>query len=335
MLRALELVMPLRTFLRDVFFSNVEQHESDTIDIDVVKGGRRLAPFVSSSAAGKAKEKKGYETHTFKIPYIKELITFTAHDLLTRDPGKTVYDMLGSANERAIAKMAKEMQESSNAIDRRIEWMCAQILQTGKVVCKGEGVEQTVDFSLPSDHNITLSGGALWTAASTADPLKNLREWKRILSKKGKNLTDFILSPEAYDNFLSANKISGASGLFNQNQINLGKIDPQQLGNGATYIGRITEIGVDLWMYEEYFSDDTANGTEKPLINAGNVIGISRASNRILHYGAIKDLDCVASVPKFPKAWREENPSAMLGALQSAPLPAAHDIEGIIVAKVA
>lgn len=335
MLKALDLIPPVRTFLRDTFFSQVEVHETDTIDIDVISGGRRMAPFVSSSSAGKMKEKRGYSTHTFKIPYIKELMTFTAHDLLTRDPGKTVYDMLGGPNERALAKLASEMKESSDAVDRRIEWMCAQILQSGKVVCRGEGIEQTVDFLLPSTNTVTPS--VTWTIAnaSTSKPIDNMRAWKRILSKKGKNLTDYILSPEAYDGFLASAQISGASSLFDRTKINLGTIDPQQLPGGVTWVGSIRELGVDIWVYEEWYADDQDKNTEKPMIQANKVIGLSRNARRTLHFGAIKDLDCMAAVPKFPKAWKENNPSAMVGTLQSAPLPAVHDIDSLLVATVA
>lgn len=336
MLRALNLIPAVRTFLTSMFFSQVEQHDTDTIDIDIVKGGRRMAPFVHPNSAGKPKQKTGFKTYTYKIPYIKELFTLTAHELLQRQPGQHIYEEGMGPNEYAIKKLAEEMRDSSNAIDRRVEWMCAQLLQTGQVRCVGEGIDETVDFLLPADQNVTLTGNALWSATTTATPLDNLRNWKRIASKKGKVITDFIFGSDAYDNFLSNTKqVIGVNSLFNMNRINIGQIDPQAQPDGVTYVGRINELGVDIWTYEDWYTDDQIEGVvNSPMIDPKKVIGIARGANRVLHYGAIKDLKCMASVPKFPKSWENENPSAMLGMLQSAPLPTVPDVEGIFVAKV-
>ena len=339
LLAALTLIVPARRWLTETFFGVIETHETDTIDIDIVAGGMRMAPFVHPNSPGKTKQKQGYNTHTYKIPYVKELFNVTAHEMLKRLPGESVYSTNMSPGERAIKKIAMEMTDSYNAIDRRVEWMCAQILNTGKVICRGEGLDETVDFLLPSDHSVTLTNTALWSAPTTAKPLDNLKTMKRLMTKKGKTLTDIVMGIDAYDYFMACDQVSGTAagkpGMFNMNRINVGSIDPTSMPGGVTYVGRLTELGVDVWTYEEYYVDDQLDVTTKlPIIDPKKVIGIDRFARRTLHYGAIKDLDCTAVVPKFPKVWKENNPSAMLGSMQSAPLPAAHDIEGIYVLKV-
>jgi hypothetical protein len=332
---AMELVVSVRRFFTSTFFSTVVQLDTDSVLIDEVKSGRRLAPFVHPDHEGKPKQRRGFKTKMFQIPYIKELITLTAHELLSRQAGQQIFSD-GSLNpaDLAIRKMAAELQESSDAIDRRIEWMCAQLLQTGKVTCVGEGMEETIDFELPTAQNVTLSGANLWSATTTATPVTNLLAWKRVCSKVGGTITDWVIGQDARDYFFNNTvEVKGANSSFNQMRIDIGQIAVQAPINGVTLIARLPEIG-NLWQYDEWYADDLANNEEKPLVDPKKVIGISSGARRSLYFGAIQDLDAFAMVQKFPKTWRSENPSKQMGLLQSAPLPAIHDIRGLIVAKV-
>ncbi len=47
MLQAIEMMKPVRTFLKDTFFSNVQTHPTEHFDVDYYKGRRKMAPFVS------------------------------------------------------------------------------------------------------------------------------------------------------------------------------------------------------------------------------------------------------------------------------------------------
>jgi hypothetical protein len=334
MVEALKLVVPLRRWLTSTFFSLVQMLDTDTVVIDTTKSGRRLARFVHPDHEGVAKQKKGFKTNIFKIPYIKELITLTAHEMLQRQPGQPIFsDGNFNISDLAVMKLAEEMQESSDAIDRRIEWMVAQLMQTGKVRCVGEGMDEEIDFLLPTDHNVTLSGNDLWSATTTAAPLQKMKDWKRVVAKKGKTITDWILGSQAYDYFMNNTvEVKGANSAFNQMKVNIGQIDVDQI-DGVTRIAQLPEIG-RLWSYEEWFADDQADYKEQPLIDPKKVIGIAGGARRSMYYGLIKDLDASGRMAKFPKSWKSENPSKIMGLLQSAPLPAIHDVEQIFVAKV-
>jgi len=54
------------------------------------------------------------------------------------------------------------------------------------------------------------------------------------------------------------------------------------------------------------------------------------------HFAAIQDLDAMvtAAVKYFPKSWKNPDPSGQEIMLQSAPLPAPHQIDGFVVADV-
>lgn len=44
---------PVHTFFRDTFFTNVKKSTTERVDIDLVKGDRRMAAFVHPRVGGK------------------------------------------------------------------------------------------------------------------------------------------------------------------------------------------------------------------------------------------------------------------------------------------
>lgn len=335
MLAALEQRKPPRSFLLDQFFSGSETFDTEHVDIDIWKGKRRLAPFVNPKKEGKVIERQGYKTRSYKPPYIKPKMVTTAEDILTRPMGTHIYGANMSPMQKAAQQLGKDLATLDDMILRREEWMAAQVLTTGQVRCIGDGIDDTIDFLMESTHLPVLAGTALWSASSTADPLQNLRDWKRLIAKdSGVNPTDVIMNVTAYDAFLYTDIVKGANNLFDNRRIMLGQIEPREVGGGVTYIGRITELGLDLWTYEEWYVDEYDNDTEKPMIPEGKVIiGSPNAYTRRL-YGAIKDLKSTGAVRRFPKSWEEDDPSARFVMVQSAPIPAMHQVDAFMCATV-
>ena len=50
---------PIRTFLRDRFFSNVKTFSTERVDIDIVKGNRKMAAFVHPMVGGEIVQNEG------------------------------------------------------------------------------------------------------------------------------------------------------------------------------------------------------------------------------------------------------------------------------------
>jgi len=90
MLAALEQMKRPKTFLLDMFFRAVSTSNTKYVDVDIVKGKRRLAAFVSPVIAGKPVEKRGFTTKSYAPPYIKPKLLTTADDLLNRLPGEAL-----------------------------------------------------------------------------------------------------------------------------------------------------------------------------------------------------------------------------------------------------
>jgi hypothetical protein len=255
----------------------------------------------------------------------------TAQDFLSRDFGQHIYAGADSAASRAAKQVGKDLAYLEEIITRREEWMAAQLVQTGKVAIVGDGVDDEIDFGMDASHIITLTGNDLWSDQTNSKPLEDLRAWRRLILKdSGLNATDVIMGTDALDAFLDHPDVQGK---LDTRRIDLGEINPAQVPNGVIYYGRIKDVAVDLWVYDEWYYDE-GSSTELPMIDTKKVVMGSRQARTARHYGAIQDLEATAAVSRFPKSWTEQDPSVRFIMVQSAPLVSLHQVDGFLCAKV-
>jgi|AntDeeMetagen192_2_1112575.scaffolds.fasta_scaffold00835_7 hypothetical protein len=328
MLQALEQLHPPKTFLLDTFFPTVETSDSEYVDIDIYKGKRRLAPFVNPARQGKVVEALGYTTRSYKPPYIKMKMPTTAAEIMSRTMGNHIYQDGQSPSERAATRAMRDMQELREMIVRREEWMAAQALDGGQIAVEGEGVSDVLDFQMEDANKIVLSGTSQWDGAD-ADIGADIRNARRVVGKQsGIVPTDFVLGEQAYDALI---KNPALLEQLDNRRVNTGQIDlAAYSAMGASYVGNL--FGADLWTYDEWYTGD--DGEEKPMVPVNKVFAGSRQARTARHYGAIKDLSAIASVPYYPKSWEEEDPSVRWMMLQSAPLVVPHQIDAFATITV-
>ncbi|WP_198468995.1 major capsid protein [Acetomicrobium sp. S15 = DSM 107314] len=328
MLQMLEEMKPARTFLKERFFSNMRTFDTEYVDIDIIKGKRRMAPFVSPVIGGKTVERLGYKTETYKPVLVAPDMITTAEDLLKRAPGSNLYERQ-SPEERAAEQMGRDMAELDEMITRREEWMVAQALFTGSIRMTGEGVDQSVNFGLTNTE--ILEGTSIWSDKSNSDPLKDLRGWRReILKSSGVNPDTLILGSDVVDAFLGHPIVKED---LSTRRVDLGVIDPTQMPGGVTYLGYLKDVGLDLFSYDEWYLDD--NGVEQPMVPTNKVlIGSTQARTDML-YGAVLDVEIGAiDLPRVPRTWVQKKPSARFLQLSSRPLPVPVQIDAFFVATV-
>ena len=341
MLSILEHRKPPRTFLRTTFFGPAgtgRTFNTEAVDIDIIKGKRRLAPFVNPKHEGKLIEARGFRTDTYKPAYVKPKIQASAEDILYRQPGNVIYNANSGPAQMAAQQLGRELADVDDMIIRREEWMCTQAITTGTVSVRGEGIDDVIDFMMEATHLPILTGIDRWTDHANAKPLTDLKVWKRLLAKdSGFSPTICVMGLQAYDNFMLCEQVIGTTGggknLFDMDRIRIGTIDPRDMGEGVTAIGRLTEVGVDVFTYEEWYIDDD-DDIEYPMMPENKVLlGNPRAETEFL-YGAIKDVSALAAVPRYAKSWIEEDPSVRFIMLQSAPLPLPKRIDAFLCATV-
>lgn len=326
MLAALEQMHTPRTFLLDTFFKEERVFTTEAVDIDVIKGKQRLAPFVSPLHEGKVVERTGFTANSFKPPYIKQKMAFTAQDLLKRAPGETIYQGDQTPEQRAQKQLGKDLIELDEMITRREEWMAASALNTGKITVVGDGVNAEIDFKMDASHKVTLAGAALWTDAAS-DPLADLRAWKQTAAKDSGLVPDVaVFGADVYKAFV---KHANVKGQLDTRRITLGQIDPKLLPSGASYIGTVEQL--DIYTYDEYYLDD--NAVLQPMVPVDKIfLGSTKAKTTRL-YGAILDLKALAAVKRFPKSWEQEDPSIRWVMLQSAPVVCPTQIDAFMSIK--
>jgi hypothetical protein len=326
-----------KSFLLDTFFKTTKTFDTENVDIDIFKGKRRMAPFVAPVQAGKTVERLGYTTNSYKPPYVKPKMVTTAADILFRPAGTTIYPGSISLADRAAQQVGTDLATLDDMIVRREEWMAAQALNTGTISVVGDGVNDTIDFQMAATHKITLAGVNLWTATATSNPLEDLATWARLAAQDSGVVPNTVVmgssAAAALFAWLRANDKSG--GTISTIKVTLGQINPMALANGANFLGTLNynSLNVDLYTYDEWYVAD-ADQIEYPHVPVNKVfLGSTNAQNSRL-YGAIKDLKALAAMPRFPKSWEEEDPSARFLMLQSAPLIALNQPDAFVSATV-
>lgn len=335
MLEAVEQMPSARRFLMNTFFNGGTPvtFPTKTVDIDIIKGKRKMAPFVNPRLPGSLSLRDGYTTSTYTPPYIQPKRETTAELVLKRAAGDNPYSTR-TPLERAGQLLGKDLRDLDDEIVRREEWMCAQALTTGKVRVIGEGVDDTIDFLMASDHRISLGSGQWGTVDS--DPIGNLRTWKRKIAKdSGRTANTVAMSGEALDAFQSNATVMKQ---LNTRRVDMGMIKPEELPDGVTYLGYLNDPGVDLYGYDEWYLADDDEDEELPMIPAGGLILGSTSTRNAMLYGAIQDLEAVESglveAARFPKSWVTQEPSARWLKLQSAALAGLLEPDAFIYAKV-
>lgn len=329
---------PPRTFVRDMFFPIRTPRDTEYIDYDVEDHVRKLAPFTNPNLAGPAVDQTGFVTSTFTPPTVSQKMVTTAEQLMKRQPGEPVYGGL-SPDERASQQLGRNLASLDNMITRREEWMCCKALWDGIITILGEGVNKQVNFNRAAGNTIALMVAARRWDASTAKIEEDLNTWKNVVLKAcGVAPNVAILGGDAADAFMSN---SAMHTVLDTLRADLGQIDPANLPNGATYLGRFKRAGLDVYAYNEWFVDPVTL-VETPMIGAKEVMLGSTLARTELLYGACpiasgtdggSGITLMAGT-RVPDSWIQKEPAARIIKVTSRPLPVPIQVNAFLKATV-
>lgn len=323
MLEAIKKAKPVRTFLRDTFFPITETFVTEQVDVDYKKGKRKMAPFVAPRIGGVVMDRDGFETKSYKPAKIAPERIMTHEDINKRGMGENLYSTR-TPEERAKELLANDMIELDDYITRREEWMCREVLFTGKVVMSGEGFEQQIDFDF--SNKSVLTGDALWNDPDS-DPIMKLREIRlSIIKESGKAPNIAVLASDAAEAFLKHPKVQA---YFDKKNISMGVIEPSIKDDAITFLCKIPYLGMEIYSYDEWYLDDAGN--EQPMVPAGNVLVASTGMNKRL-YGAVTQIESEQFVTiegeRIPKSWVDKDNEVRKLRITSRPLPTPDDVDG-------
>lgn len=338
--KLVERMPKVHTFIKSTFFRNMETFDTQKIDVDFKKGNRQLAPFVHKKIGGATIDNEGYQTNTYEPPLVAPNKITTVDDILKRTPGESLYNGK-SPNQRAVEKMQRDFTELDEMITRREEWMCCQALFTGKIPIldkDGKELQAEIDFSFTNKE--TLAAAKKWNAVQ-GGKIKQLKEWRKQVQKTGfVNCNVCLMGADALEAFLTDEEVQK---VLDVRRFEVAVIAPKELPNGATYVGTIHELAMDIYTYNEWYLDNWTDKTkpeDKPLLPANVVALLSTEASYSMYYGAVGVVDetgksiGVAEGSRIPEQWVKRSPARRFLQLNSAPLCVPHEVDSWFVAIV-
>lgn len=331
-------IPPVPTFMLDTFFKATKTFCTKEVDVDFVKGNRELAPFIHPKNGGEIVANTGYTTKTYKPPTIAPKKVTDEDVIMGRMAGETLYSSVTPA-ERAIRKQVEDFQELVDMNKRRKEWMACQAIFTGSIPIIGKGIDEEIDFGFSNTETI-VDSDKKWDAA-TADPIADLKKWKRQVQKEGSVNCDIcIMSEEVFDAFLRNETVQK---LLDNRRVNLGLIKPKVVGEEVEYMGTLDSPALEIYVYNGMFLDNFSTpGVEedKALVPEGTVTLLSSRANYGMYYGAVtvavpeqKKLVTVEG-ENIPMTFIQEEPAALFFTMKSRPLPVPKQVDSWFVAHV-
>jgi uncharacterized SAM-binding protein YcdF (DUF218 family) len=323
---------PMR-FLRDLVFGGRSKTSvTEQVLVDIFKGKRRMAPFVSPYVGGKLMEREGYTTKMYTPPLIQPRDVLTPERLSQRAAGESIVSGR-SAGDRAEVEQAEILNTFDDYITRREEWMLAQLLFTGTIHMVGEGVDES--YSVGFTNTDTLSAAETWDE-TTCTPLADLETWRKtIIQSTGISPNTVIMAGNVVDEFVNNADVQK---LLDVRRMEMGTINPSQLPNGATYIGSLSRLGVDIYQYDEYYVDDTT-GLLAPMVPDGKLVMLADSKRNVgaqMLYGSWTEMDegVTYEGERIPRVWSEKGANARIVEVVARPLPMIPDVDSWFVATV-
>lgn len=324
MIEAIDQTPPVKSFLQKTFFPNEQTHVTEKVEFDIRKGKRIMAPFVSPRKGGKVITRQGWKTNQFTTPKLAPERILTIDDISSRAIGENIYSQRTPA-ERENELLAKDLTDLEESIVRRKEWMCRQILFDGKldVIDEDEGIDIQIDFNF--NNIIVLGTDEQWTL-KTANPLPLFRRLrKKIIKDTGRAPDIAIFSSDVIETFITNEFVLKSMDVLNMKNV---VIEPRIIDPALTFYGRIAELDLDIYTYDEWFLNDKEE--DESIIPQGTVLVAHSTGEGQIEYGLVTQMED----KKFysyegklvPKVWVDENSEIKKVRLTSRPLPRPYDV---------
>lgn len=330
MMESVSLMLPVQSFFKDTFFPTSETFLTETIEFDIRKGKRKMAPFVAPRIGGVVMDREGFETKTLKTAKIAPERVITIDDISSRSFGENIYSQRTPA-QRAEEILATDLAELDEFITRREEHMAREVLLNGKLVMSGEGFERQVDYNFTNKE--ALIDALKWTEKDTSDPIGDLKRWRlKIIQSTGMAPDILVLASNVVDTFISHPKVKE---MLNLLRVNIGTIEPSIKNEAVTFIGKLPALGIEIYSYDEWFMDDDNN--EQPMMpNDHLILGVSGKGKTL--YAAVtqyeKEKPVTIEGTRVPKHIVDTKNEIQTLRMTARPIPAPFNVDSWFVAVV-
>lgn len=319
--RLIERLVPLPMFFIDKFFPTIVQSTREEVYFDEAPGVKTgIAPFVHPLNEAPMVRSQGYRTKSFKPAYIKEKTDLTPDRGFTRMAGEAFGGEL-TPMQRLELLLSRDVKRLQDRWMNRLELMAAEVVKTGTLTIKGDGLDARLDFERDKSLGIKLTGENSW--ANKTFPMRSFIMKRQAnmakLNLRQRRPKTMIMHQSSYDLFLACDEVQRMLPDYIRGaELRLLQTPGLQSLDSLVYKGYFGEV--DIWVYDGV-SDDG-----KPYIDVNQVLLCCESVDGIQFFGAIHDLDAgLTAQPVFLKSWKIDDPSQRLVMLQSAPLLATFD----------
>jgi major capsid protein E len=333
LLEAIRFTPIKQTFLRDNFFPVFKEFTTEDCLVDLKRRQRVMAPIVSRRRRGQVVERYPYSTFRVEPPFIAPVRTLTLEDLEKRTPGEGFLDPL-SIEQRQLQMLAEDTEELTDMIDRREEWMAAQVLTTGSITAPSDDPTDPYEFAINYNftQTATLTGAALWSAYTTSNPFLDLQSAVDTVSANSTVIPNtVIMNPYTFKWFVASQQVQRT---FFARNISIGDISANTQGGGAHMVASLNDPSVNIWTYNEWYFNPITSANTKLIPDGKVIVCLDKAGgnqNRV-YSSAVKQMDPITeqyttyASRRVPRVWADVNDQVRKYSLTSKTLPAPIDV---------
>lgn len=281
---------PEKLFFSDRYFSTGQGDvfTQDKVLVEYQRAGmRKMARFVPDRGGAIPVERSGYEMYEFRPAYIAESRVLTVDDLAQRGFGEPLITGTTPA-QRAVRLLSGDIAELEARISRRIEWMCANVMQNNALTMQeyldantpGE-IKHIQFYDTESEHSYTVQNK--WNSAD-ANILGDVYAMCTMLADRGLIAADLLIGTDVADVFYKNEDIRTM--LDKSYAYTFGEINERITAPGISELGRLNFRGFSLKVIVVGSKYEDESGTTKSYFPADAAMVTFPGCGRVA-YGAV------------------------------------------------
>lgn len=343
LINTIKKMYPVVQFFKDRYFPDGKTYHSEKALIETKKGGRKVAPFVIPVVGGIVQDAEGYRAYEVRAPYIAPKMPITAEELELKAFGEPPESNRTPA-QRENEVESEHMDDMRNAICRRLELMCTELLTTGRILMKHYGSAedavndrnyktQILQFYEDKFQNEYLFEKD-WDLMSAAEKIQEFYKVALILKKRGVRATDIVMTGDVSMQLMTDKEFLE---FYNKLRVETGTIDQKELPNGVTCNGDINVNCVifKMFTYDEVYED--LDGTIKEFLPRGTIAFLHPGMGTTVYaqVSFVKGTSFVSHAERMvPRVVASEGDNIVEVQMFSRPVPYPLDWEGWMVANI-
>lgn len=279
----------LENFFVDTFFTRSAPVAFTSIDISTVKSTNGIAPYVSFLKQGEIVESMSESITEVKPVYQQLLVSFTAEDMITTPENSAIYVNQNTQVNLLAQKIDAELDDKIPYFARRTIQQCVESVTTGKITAKGKSIERIIDYAFNANQFVILAGGNLWSDTANSKPLEDFKTWNKVVKSNTGLKINIAIGDELAINALVKHPDfqAGFKGDDNYKPI-IYTPHPVEKYPDATYIGRLIELGVDIYCWDGDYTDKVDGvKTAKQYMPTGTIVVGNSTEKGSVEFGAI------------------------------------------------